>query len=889
MNILTLIAAAGATLCFVAYLILRFSRQIRGLSDAFIRLPSSQKAVLIVSVCIATVSAQKPGTNTVEEVCGTNGTDQVEMGGGQSNLLSCCAGPLEQGPNLLCPPPPLTSTSTVTAEDIARGYRLESVTTNAARSYEMPTDAVVRGTWHLTGAYEDVQKVTLNGFAFPLGNRLCDSLWAFTWGKVRPQLKNASNEIAAVGAPMSAIPEVSRFWTAATSDDTYLLTWENFAVGRVPATDYQLPSTNYQLLSAQLELRRNGDFITRSNEVESVYRRVIAPNPVDPDNPLVPVRPYGPVQDLSVVDEPDAYCWVDIVVHDADAWVRFEGDGHSNLADPQFAAKAGETNHVIILIGKTYKVTCDMPFSVIAKSDNAIDEWWEDGRTLWLNWPVDIWSWGDDEDMPLLMLLGAGNGSPRRHGFTMFVSPSGLGGSFNWTNSCCPVTGSGYYFTYNCGNSCTCNGCCATGYYGYEGYRLPAWGGSCGCGSPDDPDDPGDDDPEDPPVPVGVSVGFSKRVIFFEDEYANTTNQVVPWHSEVTELSCAAYGGENGGYVSFSISGADNLIQYGGEQFPISRNLQPYETFCFTNVYRAIAASGSADDIVVTGEFSENDSDWTDTSTDRATAVKVEVKPVAYAPENTCEYRHKFGVGETVQCKYEPGSASVWWVSNNQGAFTTSGADARYHCPLHSESDGFKIRGSGVEYTPSTSVVEPIAVVARDVGYMSTGVQPGQAGGIRLTMTLHATPLDVSFGGVKMEEIPDLEASKAGYFEDSYFMNEWYHGRDQYAGIWRTVTGDNQFLEDDAGFKRALPQLDARGFVSPAGTNGWVSGSLTWDVSCGWADTDVAEEDAPLGTFAAGQQQVMTIDALGNCEVHKHSKEVRRLVGGQVYLNGVLQ
>ena len=69
------------------------------------------------------------------------------------------------------------------------------------------------------------------------------------------------------------------------------------------------------------------------------------------------------------VNETNAYCWVDIVVNNADAWVRFEGDGESDLADPSFAAKAGETNRVVILIGKTYKVTCDMPFTVVGKSD----------------------------------------------------------------------------------------------------------------------------------------------------------------------------------------------------------------------------------------------------------------------------------------------------------------------------------------------------------------------------------------------------------------------------------------------------------------------------------------------------------------------------------------
>ena len=99
-------------------------------------------------------------------------------------------------------------------------------------------------------------------------------------------------------------------------------------------------------MNAQIELHRNGDFVTRSNNVECVYRRVIEPNPIgpgnheDPDNPGMPVCPYGPVQDLSVIQETNAYCWVDIVVNNADARVRFEGDGASNLSDPSFAAKA---------------------------------------------------------------------------------------------------------------------------------------------------------------------------------------------------------------------------------------------------------------------------------------------------------------------------------------------------------------------------------------------------------------------------------------------------------------------------------------------------------------------------------------------------------------------
>ena len=118
-------------------------------------------------------------------------------------------------------------------------------------------------------------------------------------------------------------------------------------------------------------------------------------------------------------------------------------------------------------------------------------------------------------------------------------------------------------------------------------------------------------------------------------------------------------------------------------------------------------------------------------------------------------------------------------------------------------------------------------------------------------------------------------------------MSEWFHGEDQGAGDWRTVFGDNRFLNDEAGFKRALPQLDATGSVSTIGTKGWSVGNLTWDVPCGWAALRVEKGDDPVGTFANGARQVMTIDAQGNVDVQKHGNAVRREIGGGVILNGV--
>ena len=51
----------------------------------------------------------------------------------------------------------------------------------------------------------------------------------------------------------------------------------------------------------------------------------------------------------------------------------FTGDGPSALPDPRFIARAGETCRVMLLIGKTYTVTCPMPIAVVDKSDPEIE------------------------------------------------------------------------------------------------------------------------------------------------------------------------------------------------------------------------------------------------------------------------------------------------------------------------------------------------------------------------------------------------------------------------------------------------------------------------------------------------------------------------------------
>ena len=275
--------------------------------DRFRRLPPLAKLVLLLFVGAFVVYGstktnqvdQTSGTNIVEIVeGGTNDVDQVkgEGEGERRNLLTCSAGQSEQESDLLCSPSPFTFTSnppTVTPEDIVRGWQLWEVRTNCNVSYTMPEGAALASNWWVRGAFEDCSIVRLGDcsiggyvsqsnnlnnpnnqtMSFPFGTNEYDSVWAFTWGKIRFELGNTNTEIVAVGAPMSAVPYRSRLWSAADTNRARVVTWENFVLGRerlsAPAGESAGGTVN-----AQIELRSTGDFITRSNEVETVYRRI---------------------------------------------------------------------------------------------------------------------------------------------------------------------------------------------------------------------------------------------------------------------------------------------------------------------------------------------------------------------------------------------------------------------------------------------------------------------------------------------------------------------------------------------------------------------------------------------------------------------------------------
>ena len=173
--ILTRLCLVGAAVLFAAWLVLRgrnsFARELAAVRRC--------RAAFLVFVAVAAVYAQKP----------------------------------ETGGNRL-PQPSVRVASCASVPSVVELFRLESEITNDSYSYAIPTNGVRYENWSLRGAYEDVFRLDLCGMPFPLGTNLCDSLWVYSWGMVGARLCDISNRVVATGAPMSAVPQVSRFWDA---------------------------------------------------------------------------------------------------------------------------------------------------------------------------------------------------------------------------------------------------------------------------------------------------------------------------------------------------------------------------------------------------------------------------------------------------------------------------------------------------------------------------------------------------------------------------------------------------------------------------------------------------------------------------------------------------
>ena len=800
----------GAAVSFALYLALGHARRIVDFADTLSKIRRAHLAAFLAFAIAATLCAQKGGTNAPPQ----NGNVELRMENvelrieNESGVVACDTTILHS---------PL--------------YILHSVTTNAAYSYAMPPNAVRYSNWWRRGAYEDIFCLDLGGMRFPLGTNLCDHLWVHSWGEVWPRLSESSSRVAATGVPMSAVPGVSRFWSV-VSDGSAVLTWQGFFLNR----DTNAP------VSAQLELFPSGDFVARSNEVARTFRRV---NPDDFDDDGVPndedENPYhydgdhfGPHQELWEGANEDAYCWVDVVVSNANALVRFTGDGPSALPDPQFIARPGETNRVTLLIGKTYTVTCDMPVACVGRSDPEIEVTQRSERRIRIVWPVEIWS----ED--------------RGSYFEMFVSPDFLNGTFSWsTNGCCEIAGSGAFYSFLCGGSCGCDGCSIDGHYRYEGYSLLMFSGKCGC-------EPSGDEEYEPP---GVGVSFSRKVLFYEDEYYDEALGVtIPAYSgERVSLKCSVSGGPYGGVFSLSLAGMDKLSWVGGDAMPVGDvAVAANETLSWRAVYGFAVHSDSEDDVQATATFAENLSGEEMTDEDSMTVVMLRAVADAFCPTN--RVRRVFGVGEKAVIYKTPNIQAAATATRGTCKISDVG-EVHYTCPHSSDDDDVVITAKDCSHSMAFGILEPRGYSVINVT-SNISAAAGTSGGFEMLFSLRLLPRGVSFTKIELVELPRVAMDANGYYAQPSKANLLDHGKNG-AGNWEKVSERNV-----VGDKVRMGENDPP----------WLGGgSFTWPIPNAWR----VEGDLGVTNTFCNTDQRFELDANGTSRLKKFGYT------GELMTNGV--
>ena len=922
--------AALAGGCLVVAVAVRARHFLRELSEQFIRLPPSGKAVLVAAVVVATVFAQKPtsvSTNQHESaqvetahteahiprakraakqaLCGvshgegeewgaTNQHESARIGirdnpcqsvGKDSSELRASVSPCEK---------------IVTSNDVVRGYRLETVRTNAAISYTRPTNARLVGTWHLTDAYRgrawvllgeegkgkrekgrsaDGQLLPSSLFLFPLGPHVVTSLWAHTWGKVRPQLRNASNEIAVIGAPMFARHDQSFLWTAATANGSVVLTWQNFFLGnpyerlstnlhestRISIRENSCQFVDHPPVSAQLELFPNGDFIARSNKVECVYRRV---NPDDWDDdgipngeddaPLVPsdTPQFGPHQTLPEGANTNNYYWVDLVAPDANALVTFTGRGASNLPDPSFVANAGETNRVVLLLGKPYTVDCRLPLVCVGASHPDVEVGEDTDGHLTVCRPVRC---EIVDDSPIAAFRASAAAAPQAAsgGRRLRFSPEPDGLDVTWNGNYCCLEPPPPPFTvplFNCDGNCGCGGC-AVGTYTcrFEGFELsfPNW--PCGCSHvspPDEPHEPREDEEDHEPQGPHVSATFSESAIIFEDAYENAPGETVARRSTMSEAEFCVYGGTKGGTFSLELRDGGRLERVGGSFLPREGKLESGESFRIKVKYLARSASGSAGDIKAVATFTEEESGEEITSEATLTAVKIIITPIV--TREGFPNRHKMGVRESFVAEVRPEEIANTVRLPADWLLSTDGSGG-YTCPIRACQGGPDVVVEGVTYTPCLTVIEPTGILC------VSGFNRYRDGFIAMELEPYLTPLDVCFSGIRVMEVPTTDNVPTGYFANPLFEPIWNHTKARGAGDWHRPGFDNYFFRDVPSFGDACPPPLSRGVID-------------WRIPLAWG-TDTAKEPCDaVGTIGTTYHQVFTLEASGSLRIDKFTQ-----------------
>ena len=497
--------------------------------------------------------------------------------------------------------------ATVTDIDIDRGFKLESVVTNAAYSYELTSNAVRNVAWHLAGGHSAFNRYNL-GWSFPMGENTYDHIIAFQEGSVFHNPRDEHPLFKLYDGVLSFVPGYSDFWSL-INDRRGVFTWHNV----VP-----YDKTN-EVVSVQLELIKNGDFTIRSNQLENVYRRI---NPDDWDNDglanEVDNTPksydgdfFGVASSLPEGALESAYCWVDLCVTGVidTATVRVTCDGPSDLGDHVIIARTNEVFRVPLLKGACYDVESTLPMFVADQSSDNIDIQCNDcwyyhtpsasHRFFRINYYVDFW------------LENNGNLCELKSSENIGAAVSDV------TGACCKSDITPLGFRWCCNASCNCNGNHVhylNGLVSWEGYTayLGSWV-YCACA-----EDDSSEEESEPPISLSLSI---PRVIFTNNDGTAEKPDLAP-----LSISFVAPVTTNGVVVVDSPEDTNDIAIWADMNktqrvdFPI---VLPIEGSSFsTNFYvEGLYSSYSEDAIVLCASWKEEESGTAKMSVTRRSTI----------------------------------------------------------------------------------------------------------------------------------------------------------------------------------------------------------------------------------------------------------------------------
>ena len=396
----------------------------------------------------------------------------------------------------------------VSETEISKGYRVDVVTTNSDPFAEMPSNAVEYARWSMRGGFAADFALDLGGFVFPMGTNRVSRFDVLSGGAVEPLPRGTSAAICAAREYASLVPGVSRFWSAYADDGAKVLRWDRVFANRDSTDEY----------TAEMRFFQNGDFTTRSNEVETAYRRV---NPDDwDDDGIANERDsnallcdgdfYGVANALPSNANMNAYYWLDLSVTGLldCATIRVTCDGPSDLGDHVVIARTNQVCHIPLLVGATYAVESDLPIDYSAVSSEYAEIATNSATSLMVSLSLEL-SFG-----LVHMRTGGGLGDALTASYFLQSEPIDVGAVLlSVSGGCCQCEINGSGFTWICSEECECrgNGHALSASATWEGYaRVFDWWGTCSCDREEPSSYSGDG--------VGLSIGMPSTLIANDDD-----------------------------------------------------------------------------------------------------------------------------------------------------------------------------------------------------------------------------------------------------------------------------------------------------------------------------------------------------------------------------------